>query len=107
VVQLGGEPGESSRDSADTQLHAVDVFAAGLEGRALRVRIHRARDAVQARALRSKHGRARTAYWLAAQFASDWVFQPAPADELNEVIKGVTWLFLFAGLIERIEAPDA
>ncbi|MEP7129643.1 MAG: hypothetical protein ABI770_00790 [Sphingomicrobium sp.] len=43
---------------------------------------------------------------MAAQFASDWVFQRAPIDELQEVIKGLTWLGLFAGLVERLEASD-
>jgi hypothetical protein len=101
-----GEQQEASPKSADAQLHPVDVFGAGLEGRALRVRIHRARDVAQSRAGRSKHGRARAAYWLAAQFCGDWVFQRASADDLQEVIKGISWLFLFAGLIERLEAPD-
>lgn len=92
----------------EQHLTPIDVFApwAGAEERGLRLRIHKARDVAQARAARSKHGRARTAYWLAAQFAGDWVFTRAPTDALEEVIKGITWLFLFAGLIERLEAPD-
>jgi hypothetical protein len=87
---------------------AIDVFApwAGAEERASRVRIHRARDVAQARATRSKHNRARSVYWLAAQFASDWVFARASNDALNEILAGLSRLFLVAGLIERLEAPD-
>lgn len=110
-VVHGSEQREATlnSDTGQRPLDGVDLFApwAGEEERALRVRIHRARDTAQARAGRSKHGRARTVYWLATQFAGDWVFQRAPIGDLAEVIKGLTWLFLYASLIERIEAPDA
>lgn len=98
----------STPKAADTQSHAVDIFApwAGEDERALRIRIHHARDLAQARACRSKHGRARTAYWIACQLGGDWVFQRASVDQLQEIIKGLTWLFLFASLIERVEASD-
>ena len=79
---------------------------AGPEERALRLRMHKARDRAQARAVRTKHSRARAAYWLAAQFAGDWVFQRAPIEDLEEVVKGLTWAFLLAGLFERLEDPD-
>ena len=98
--------------SAGTPVHepldAVGVFApwAAPDERALRLRIHRARDAAQARAIRSKHEGAQAVYWLAAQFAGRWVFQRASADQLQEVIKGVTWQFLFAGLLERMETSE-
>lgn len=87
---------------------ALDVFApwAGEEERALRVRIHRARDVAQSRAVRSKHERARTIYWFAAQLAGDWVFTRAPNDDLNEVLVALTHFFLAAGVVERLEAPD-
>lgn len=92
----------------DQTMTAVDAFApwAAGEERALRLRIHKARDVAQSRGSRSRHGRARTIYWIAAQYAGDWVFQRAPTEDLEEVIKGVSWLFLFAGLVERSEAPD-
>lgn len=87
----------------------VDVFApwAGEEERALRMRIHRARDLAQARATRSEHEQARSAYWLAAELAGEWVFKRASNEALWDVLKGLTWLFLFAGMIIRLDAPDA
>jgi len=89
-------------------LDPITVFApwAGPEERALRVRIHRARDRAQARAGRSKHGRARTLYWLSAQLAGDWVFSRASADDLNDILAALSRLFLVAGAIERLEEPD-
>jgi muconolactone delta-isomerase len=91
-----------------SELDPIATFTpwAGPEERALRVRIHKARDAAQARAARSKHGRARTLWWVAAQLASDWVFHRAPVDDLQEIISGLGRLFLVAGMIERLEAPD-
>jgi hypothetical protein len=56
--------------------------------------------------MRSKHGRARQIYWLAAQIAGDWVFTPAPNDELTDVLEALSRLFLVAGMVERLEAPD-
>lgn len=108
--QLARRSQASTPEKPDHQppLDAVSVFApwAGPEERQLRVRIHKARDVAQARAGRSRHGRARSIYWIASQFSSDWVFQRAALDDLEEVINGLTWLFLFAGLVERLEAPD-
>lgn len=96
--------------SAETQpLDPVRVFApwCGDEERALRVRIHRARDIAQARAARSKHCHARSLYWMSAQFAGDWVFTRAPVADLNAILETLTRLFLAAGTIEQLEAPDA
>ncbi len=95
--------------SAHQPIDPVGVFApwAGEEEKALRVRIHKARDVAQARASRSKHGRARTFYWLAAQMASDWVFSRAPNEDLADVLASLSRLFLVAGSVERLEAPDA
>lgn len=90
------------------QITAADVFApwAGPEERALRVRIHRARDVAQARASRSKHGRAKQVYWIAAQMAGDWVFCRTEIDLLKDVLASLARLFLVAGSIERLETPD-
>lgn len=108
-VSLGSESDPSTPKTPKPQrLDPVDVFApwAGEEERALRIRIHRARDVATARAGRSQHGRARTLYWLAAQLASDWVFTRAPITDLSEILAALTRLFLTAGMIERLEAPD-
>lgn len=107
-ASLAGDTEASTPKPAQTQLHAVDVFAAWSEGdeRTLRIRIHNARDIAQARACRSKHGRARTIYWLAAQMAADWVFKRAAVGDLKDVIDNLTRLFLVAGSTERMEAPD-
>jgi len=87
---------------------AIQVFAPWCEPEqeALRHRIHRARDIAQARAERSCHSRARTIYWLAAQLASDWVFARVPTFQLDEIVAALSRLFLVAGQIERLEAPD-
>ena len=88
---------------------AVGVFAPWCSEaeRALRIRIHRARDIATARATRCKHGDARMIYWLAAQMASACVFVQIPAEGLKETIDNLARLFLVAGWIERAEAPDA
>ncbi len=93
----------------DEPLSPIDVFApwSGPEERGLRLRIHKARDIAQARAIRSTHERARSIYWIAAALAGAWVFTRAPIDDLNEILAGLNRLFLAAGMIERLEAPDA
>jgi hypothetical protein len=87
----------------------VAVFApwAGPTDRPLRLRLHRAQAAATARATRSKHGNARSLYWLAAQLAAERVFARIGTDELNETILNLGQLFMVAGWIERSEAPDA
>lgn len=73
----------------------------------LRTRIHRAWDAAHARACNFQSYDAGHISHIAAYFASGWVFKPtATRDDLEEVIKVLTWLFLAAGAIERLEAPD-
>lgn len=98
----------SGATEAQRELHAVDVFA-DLDGageRPLRIRIYKARDRLMARANRSKHGRARQFYWLGAQLAADWVFTRATVEDLEEILAGLTRIFLAAQMIERLEAPD-
>src|SRR4051794_39680073 len=92
----------------EQSLTAVDIFApwSGADERALRLRIHRARDIAQARAGRSKHTRARAVYWIAAQLAGDWVFARAPNESLEGVLEALSRLFLVAGTLERLEVPD-
>lgn len=94
--------------SPTSNLHAVDVFADWCTAaeRPLRIRIHKARDRMVARANRSKHGRARAFYWLGAQLASDWVFARADAEDLQEILAALSRTFLTAQMIERLEAPD-
>jgi hypothetical protein len=72
----------------------------------LRLRIHRARDTATARAARTQHRRARSLYWIAAQLASDWVFTRASTEVLEGVLQALTYTFLSAGTIERVETPD-
>jgi NADH:ubiquinone oxidoreductase subunit C len=87
---------------------AVGIFAPWCDEaeRALRIRIHKARDGATAKATRCKHGNARTVYWLAAQTASDRVYARIPAEDLKETIENLARLFLVAHWIERSEAPD-
>lgn len=93
----------------EKQLTPVDVFApwAGDEERALRLRIHRARDAAQARAARSKNGKAREVYWVAGLFAGDWVFRRVEElGDLERVLRGLSQLFMAADNIFQLEGPD-
>jgi hypothetical protein len=114
ICQLGGDNGEDSIGAQTRQppfepLSPIDFHlpCIGMQERALRVRIHKARDLSQARASRSKHGRARVLYWVAAQLSSDWVFaRGATDDDLNEILAALSLLFIVAGKIERLEAPD-
>lgn len=107
---LGGDTPSSTPTSSEPQpLDAVAVFApwAADDERALRLRIHRARDTATAKATRCKHGNARQLLWLAAQLAAERVFARMPNEELKETIENLARLFLVAGWIERSEAPDA
>lgn len=90
-------------------LDPVARFApwAGEAERALRIRIHQARDTATARVSRSMHCEARMIYGVAAQMASARVFARMTNDDLSEVIQNLTRLFLVAGWIERVGAPDA
>ena len=108
LAQLGCKRSAPENQPIDPELHAVDIYApwcASFE-RQLRIRVHRARDIAQARACRSKHGRARSLYWMAAQMAGDWVFRRAPNEDLEEILAALSRLFLVAGATERLEAPD-
>lgn len=115
-VQLVGERSEPTLNQQIAQcndcspvMEAISVFApwCGEAERALRVRIHRARDTATARATRCKHGDARMIYWLAAQLAAARVFARMPDGDLKETIDNLARLFLVAGWIERTDAPDA
>jgi len=95
--------------SAAQRPDAIDVFMPGIadDERGLRVRIHRAQGAMTTKATRSKHGRARAHYWWGSQLAADWVFRPAPVEDLTEILWALSRTFLSAGAIERLELPDA
>lgn len=110
VVPLARGPSEPSETLSATQrLDAIDLFCPGAsdDERALRRRIQRAQGAAATSAARSQHSRARALYWWTAQFAADWTFQRAEIDELKDIIAGLARAFLVAGMIERLEAPDA
>lgn len=111
-VDPAGRSREPNRNTTAVQsmpLDAVTLFAPWADDteRALRVRIHRARDVATARATRCKHGNARSIYWLAAQLATARVFARMPNEDLKETIDNLARLFLVAGWIESVELPDA
>jgi hypothetical protein len=109
MVDPASRPREpNSSDLGVQPFDAISVFApwCGDDERALRIRIHRARDAATARATRSKHGGARALFWQAAQIASARVFARISEAELRETIDNLARLFLAAGWIERTERPD-
>jgi hypothetical protein len=108
-VSLGSDAHPSTPKTPPQQrLDPIDVFApwADDDEKALRRRIHRAQAAATTRASRSRHGRARQLYWWAATLAADWQFQRAPITDLSEILAGLARIFLTAGMIERLEAPD-
>jgi hypothetical protein len=72
----------------------------------LRRRLVNARNIATARATSSRHSRARGLYWLTSYIAGDWMLTPAPADDLKDMADTLVRLFLCAGAIERLEAPD-
>lgn len=84
---------------------AGDVLA-GLEARALRVRLYRLYDIADARTAVSRHVRARAVYQYAAERARAWAFCHAPACDLRETISILGGLLHEAAAIEQSEARD-
>lgn len=109
LAALGERPTRKTPEIQRTPADAIALFVPGADEteRALRVRIHRARDAATARATHSKHGGARSLFWQAAQLAAMRVFAPLSSEDLKETVDNLARLFLVAGWIERTEAPDA
>jgi ABC-type branched-subunit amino acid transport system substrate-binding protein len=102
------EVSTSQTPQSQSAADAVAVFApwSGPRDRPVRLRLHRAQAAATARASRSKHGTARTLFWIAAQMAGARIFARIDADQLQDAIDNMSRLFLVAGYIERTEAPD-
>jgi hypothetical protein len=101
-------PTENCGSTQSNAADAVDLFMPGCDAteRALRVRIHRARDVAVARATRSRHGAAREIFWLAARSAELRVFAYASEAELRETIDNLARMFLVANWVERTEMRD-
>lgn len=77
------------------------------ENRALRARIYAARDMAHVRACRYASFDAGRLSHIASEIAGPWAFnRHAKGDELDAVIKILTWLFLAAGALERLEAGN-
>jgi hypothetical protein len=73
----------------------------------LRRRIHRAQGAAHARACDFRSLDAGHLSHIASGIASVWVFKrDARRDDLEEVVKILTWLFLAGAALERLEAAD-
>ena len=108
---LARRPEVPTQNAPSTQPDAADAVAVfapwcGATERALRIRVHRARDTATARATRCRHGAAREIFWLAARSAELRVFARASEDELRETIDNLARLFMVGGWIERTETPD-
>lgn len=101
-----GDPSPRAKEAQ--QLGPVSIFAPWATGdeRALRVRMHKARDIATARSTNSRHLRARLIYSVVAGMASDWVFRPAEIGELERVLRALNQAFLAASNIEAVESPD-
>jgi hypothetical protein len=101
------EQGRSPREAA-SELVKLYLPEANGEALALRARIHLARDQARSRSGYSTNCEARSLYGVAADVAGQFVFDRSlRSDDLFEVIKIVTWLFLAAGALERLESSDA
>ncbi len=101
-------PSRTASQIQPTPADAISVFApwAGPDDRPLRLRLHRAQTVATARATRSRHGRARILYWLAADLAGERTFARTSPDDLKDTLAALARLFLTAGWIERSEASD-
>lgn len=114
VVGPANRAAEPSREMSGVEADcavpadAVALFApwANDTERALRLRIHKARDIATARASRSTHRRARLIYSVASELASEWVFRRANMEDLEQVLRALSQSFLAAGNIQTVEAPD-
>ena len=99
------EPGGTIATS-ELPLDPIDVFRPGDsdEVRSLRRRIHRASGAAASRATRTASKDARECLWHASEIAGAWTFGPAGKDQLEDVIRALTSMFLAANALERLEA---
>lgn len=87
----------------------VEMFMPGAseEEKALRARLHLAIATAHSRFESSQSDLGGRAYISAATIARAWVFKrDVSKDDLEEVIKILSWIFLAAGALERLEAPD-
>ena len=95
-----------SPKAAAADIVAMFMPEVGDAERALRARIHFARDTAQARRNRATTFESARLYAETADVACEWVFKRGTSlADLEEVIKILTWLFLAAGALERLEAP--
>jgi hypothetical protein len=92
------------RASPSEDLVALFVPLADEKERAVRARIHFARDQANARSERAASPESARIYGLAAGFASDWVFRPGVSiEDLSEVVTSLQSMFLVAARFDRIE----
>jgi hypothetical protein len=97
------------RSSKEAAADLVGMFVPEAEGaeKDLRARLHLARDTAQVRRERAKAYESGRLYAVAADVARAWVFRRGvTVEQLEEAIKVLTWLFLAAGAIDRIENSD-
>lgn len=95
---------KAARSSPSEELVALFVPLAGDKERAIRARIHFARDQASVRCERAASPESQRIYGLAAGIASDWVFRHgASIDDLNEVVASLQSMFLVAARFDRIE----
>jgi hypothetical protein len=76
------------------------------EEKPLRLRLHRAGATAVARATRSRHGKARVIFWLAADICRERTFARLDIADLQESIEMIARLFVVANFIERAETED-
>jgi hypothetical protein len=75
--------------------------------RALRRRLHSAAAAAASRAQRLTNGGLACAiWWRAAQIAGDWQFARVSEEQLEDVIRGLTALFIAANAFGRVESAN-
>ncbi len=89
---------------------AVDLIFCdgGDEERSIRRRILRARDSSTIRAWQPQRPeRARFLYNFASEWASSTGLAPATVDELQQVLRGLTALFIAASVLEQASRTEA
>jgi len=85
-----------------TALHPVDLD--GPVERQLRLRIFRAREAAHIEACQFQNFDAGHISHIAAGIAASWLFKrPVSADELEQIVEILGWLYRAAAGLERLE----
>jgi len=106
IVKAVPEAPVSVREAAKALIRLY-IPGANEEESLLRARINLAQATAAKRRDRSISADAARLYALASSISCTWCLRSGVGqDELSEIIKLLTWLFLAAGALERLERSD-